>query len=76
MTPTAPEVGQTVIVHLPDEITRGIVEEVLKPDEIVVTIDQVIVSKVSEYRQGSQLHARRSADPLAGFWWTAVRKLA
>ena len=54
-----PDVGSYIIVHMPGEIMRCLVDKVVDRDRVIVEIDSVPMSKSHNYRKGDKTGARR-----------------
>lgn len=57
-----PSVGSQLVVRLPGEMMRCLVESVVDDDRVIIAIDAVPMSRSHQYRMGDRTGARRKVE--------------
>jgi hypothetical protein len=63
-----PSIGSHLVVRLPGEIMRCVVESVVDANRVIIEIDAVPMSRSHQYRQGDKTGARRKVEHGRDVW--------
>lgn len=63
-----PSVGSHLVVRLPGEIMRCVVERVVDANRVIIEIDAVPMSRSHQYRLGDRTGARRKVEHGRDVW--------
>lgn len=63
-----PSVGSHLVVRLPGEIMRCVVERIVDANRVIIEIDAVPMSRSHQYRLGDRTGARRKVEHGHDVW--------